>query len=314
MFLRILSVALAGVLLLAACGGDGDSDSAGDDAESDDTESEDAESDDSESADTADDPEPDDEAADSGSDPAAEKPTVEVPEGPPPTELVIVDIVVGDGPEATASDRVTAHYVGVLHEDGTEFDSSWDRGQPFAFQLGTGGVIPGWDQGIEGMKVGGRRMLVIPSDLAYGEAGSPPTIGPDAALVFVVDLLEVLSIPDEAPTLEIPEEFSGELEIIDLVEGDGRAIKSGDAAILHYILALESSGQVEDSSWETEPVVAQIGDGIVIAGWDVGLIGMKEGGRRLLVVPPDLAFGEEGNGPVPPNDTLIFLIDLLQVN
>jgi peptidylprolyl isomerase len=122
---------------------------------------------------------------------AKPKPTVEIPDGPAPTELVIEDIEEGDGDEAKSGDQVSVNYVGVLYDTGKEFDASFDRGQPFEFQLGTGGVIPGWDQGVEGMKVGGRRQLVIPPDLGYGAQGSPPTIPPNATLVFVIDLLSV---------------------------------------------------------------------------------------------------------------------------
>ncbi len=122
---------------------------------------------------------------------AKPKPTVEVPDEPAPTELVIEDIEEGDGAEAQSGDQVSVNYVGVLYDSGKEFDASFDRGQPFEFQLGTGGVIPGWDQGVEGMKVGGRRRLVIPPDLGYGAQGSPPTIPPNATLVFVIDLLSV---------------------------------------------------------------------------------------------------------------------------
>jgi peptidylprolyl isomerase len=123
-----------------------------------------------------------------------EKPTIEIPEGAePPSELVIEDIKEGDGAEAKAGSTVSVNYSGVLYEDGTEFDNSYDRGEPISFPLGAGQVIPGWDQGFEGMKVGGRRVLVIPPDLAYGPNGSPPVIGPNAALVFVVDLVDVSS-------------------------------------------------------------------------------------------------------------------------
>ncbi len=121
------------------------------------------------------------------------KPVVPTQEGDPPTELVSEDIVTGDGATAKAGDEVEVQYVGVDYVTGEQFDASWDSGQPFTFQLGAGGVIPGWDQGVEGMKVGGRRMLTIPPDLAYGPAGSPPAIGPDATLVFVIDLLDVKS-------------------------------------------------------------------------------------------------------------------------
>lgn len=128
---------------------------------------------------------------DSGSAEEASKPTVEVPEGPPPEELEIEDLEPGDGAEAQQGDQVSVQYVGVDYESGEEFDSSWDRGEPFGFQLGTGAVIPGWDQGLEGMQEGGRRQLVIPPELAYGSEGAPPDIGPDATLVFVVDLVSI---------------------------------------------------------------------------------------------------------------------------
>jgi peptidylprolyl isomerase len=122
---------------------------------------------------------------------SGEKPTVEVPEGEPPTELQIEDLEPGDGAEAKDGDQVSVQYVGVDFENGEEFDSSYDTGQPFDFELGGGSVIPGWDEGVVGMKEGGRRQLVIPPDLAYGEAGQPPDIGPNATLVFVIDLVSV---------------------------------------------------------------------------------------------------------------------------
>jgi len=120
------------------------------------------------------------------------KPPVEGSDEPAPTELETEDVVVGDGAEAKKGDQVSVQYVGALYEDGTEFDSSWDRGsEPFEFELGSGSVIKGWDQGLVGMKEGGRRILTIPADLAYGAAGSPPSIPGDATLVFVVDLESV---------------------------------------------------------------------------------------------------------------------------
>ncbi|MFD1321732.1 FKBP-type peptidyl-prolyl cis-trans isomerase [Micromonospora sonneratiae] len=120
-----------------------------------------------------------------------EKPTVELVEGPPPAELVIEDIVVGDGPEAEAGQLVTVHYVGVSFHTGKEFDSSWNRGEPFNFGLGGGQVIEGWDRGVAGMRVGGRRKLTIPPQLAYGNRGAGNLIKPGETLVFVVDLLGV---------------------------------------------------------------------------------------------------------------------------
>jgi peptidylprolyl isomerase len=118
------------------------------------------------------------------------KPEVKVPTGPPPKKLVKEEIRKGNGATAKAGDEITVQYVGVGYESGEQFDASWDRGEPFTFTLGAGEVIPGWDEGIVGMKVGGRRELIIPPELAYGSAGSPPVIGPNETLIFVVDLLE----------------------------------------------------------------------------------------------------------------------------
>jgi len=130
-------------------------------------------------------------AAESSGSAEKTKPTVTVPKGTPPKKLVIKEIEEGTGAEAKAGDEVTVQYVGVNYKSGKEFDASWDRGEPFTFQLGAGMVIPGWDQGVEGMKVGGRRELIIPPELAYGPEGRPPAIGPNETLIFVIDLLEV---------------------------------------------------------------------------------------------------------------------------
>jgi peptidylprolyl isomerase len=132
----------------------------------------------------------DDKGGDGGGGGEASKPEVEVPDGPPPLELKIKDIKVGTGAEAVAGKMVTVHYVGVSYSDKEQFDASWDRGTPFPFTLGAGEVIQGWDEGVVGMKVGGRRQLIIPPALAYGESGQGQ-IKPNETLVFVVDLLGV---------------------------------------------------------------------------------------------------------------------------
>jgi peptidylprolyl isomerase len=119
------------------------------------------------------------------------KPKVGNPSGPPPKKLEVKDIIQGTGKAAQKGSNVTVNYVGVLFESGKEFDASWERKQPFPFQLGSGMVIPGWDKGLVGMKEGGRRRLTIPPDQAYGSQGSPPTIGPNETLVFVIDMLKV---------------------------------------------------------------------------------------------------------------------------
>src|SRR3982751_1170799 len=119
---------------------------------------------------------------------ALERPTIDKPDGDIPFELGVEDIVTGDGDEAVAGKKVSVHYVGVAFRSGDEFDASWNRGQPFEFKLGAGQVIPGWDQGVQGMRVGGRRRLTIPPDLAYGQRGAGGVLGPGETLVFVVEL------------------------------------------------------------------------------------------------------------------------------
>ncbi len=120
-----------------------------------------------------------------------DKPDVGPIEGEPPAELVIEDLTVGDGDEAKPGHLVTVHYVGVAHSSGKEFDASYNRGKPFQFSLGGGQVIGGWDQGVAGMKVGGRRKLTIPPHLGYGSRGAGGAIKPNESLIFVVDLLGV---------------------------------------------------------------------------------------------------------------------------
>jgi peptidylprolyl isomerase len=122
---------------------------------------------------------------------AATKPKVSVPSGKPPTTLEQKDLKVGTGEEAKAGQKVAVQYVGVAFSTKKQFDASWDSGRPFNFTLGAGNVIKGWDRGVPGMKVGGRRQLVIPPDLAYGASGYPPVIAPNETLVFVVDLVSV---------------------------------------------------------------------------------------------------------------------------
>ena len=120
-----------------------------------------------------------------------DKPEIDFPEGPPPDQLEVSDLIEGDGPEATAGSTVKVHYVGVTHSTGEEFDASYNRGAPLEFRLGIGQVIQGWDTGVQGMKVGGRRKLVIPPHLAYGERGAGGVIKPGETLIFVCDLVAV---------------------------------------------------------------------------------------------------------------------------
>jgi FKBP-type peptidyl-prolyl cis-trans isomerase len=176
---RLLALlALLGTLALVACGDDDDGDGGGDNppppAAEEQTETEPTPSEQREALEDT-----------------STKPEIPRPTGSPPRRLETEDIVRGKGPRAKAGDTVLVHYAGVTFSTGEEFDASWNSGQPFPFPLGQGQVIEGWDRGVVGMRVGGRRMLTIPPELAYGAQGFPPAIGPNETLVFVVDLLEI---------------------------------------------------------------------------------------------------------------------------
>jgi peptidylprolyl isomerase len=163
---RTLLLALLLVLLLAGCGGGGD---------------------DGESAAT---PTPKATATPDNTD-LSKKPTVIVPDELPPDKLQIEDIVKGKGPAAKKGDKITVQYVGLTWSTSVEFDASWDRGEPYTLTLGKGDVIAGWDQGIPGMRKGGRRQITIPATLAYGAQGSPPKIGPNECLRFIIDMVKI---------------------------------------------------------------------------------------------------------------------------
>ena len=245
------------------------------------------------------------------------KPLVTIPPSSPPTELLIEDLVVGSGSPVGVGDFLIMDYVGVSYSTGLQFDASWDRGSPFPFELGAGRVIQGWDQGIVGMSVGGRRSLTIPPELAYGENGSGSgSIGPNETLVFVVDLIASVPANLEKPTEELTSESTTELETNDIFEGSGAIVQPGNVVYIHYVGVSASTGEQFDSSWDrgrSEFIGYISGTGNVIQGLDEGLLGMQVGGRRTVVIPPDLAYGENGagDGLIAPNETLIFTVDLL---
>ena len=245
------------------------------------------------------------------------KPLVTIPPSSPPTELLIEDLVVGSGSPVGVGDFLIMDYVGVSYSTGLQFDASWDRGSPFPFELGAGRVIQGWDQGIVGMSVGGRRSLTIPPELAYGENGSGSgSIGPNETLVFVVDLIASVPANLEKPTEELTSESTTELKTNDISEGSGATVQPGNVVYIHYVGVSASTGEQFDSSWDrgrSEFIGYISGTGNVIQGLDEGLLGMQVGGRRTVVIPPDLAYGENGagDGLIAPNETLIFTVDLL---
>jgi peptidylprolyl isomerase len=226
------------------------------------------------------------------------KPTVTVPDGSPPAKLEINDLTEGSGAEAKAGEEVSVYYVGVGYKSGKEFDASWG-GEPLSFELGAGLVIKGWDQGVEGMKVGGRRELVIPSDLAYGPEGSPPSIGPNEPLIFVVELIDVESASEEEapsgdagpkPVIEVPDgPPPAEVVVKDIEEGDGEAVEDDDLILVEYVGVNYKTGKEFETTWG-KPASFKTASNQLIKGWEEGIKGMKVGGRRELIIPSELAF------------------------
>lgn len=251
------------------------------------------------------------------SDPADEskEPDVVLP-AETPTELVITDITDGEGDAAAEGDTVFVFYVGVLSADGSRFDGNFD-GEPFAVTLGQGAVIKGWDEGLLGMKAGGRRQLDIPAELAYGEAGSGDAIPPNSAISFVVDMLAIVPEIDPADEPEISSlqnpELLTELVIEDLVVGDGTVAEPGSTVVVHLIAFRSDTGEKLVSTWsDPSPVnLTLVTDGS-LPGIVEGVPGMKVGGRRLLNIPYADAFGDAGNSDLglPEKTDLILVVDL----
>ncbi len=226
--------------------------------------------------------------------------------------LMIYDFEEGDGSEVVPGQIVAVNYTGWLVDD-TVFDSSVGR-QPISLVVGAGEVIQGWDEGLQGMKLGGRRQLVIPAELAYGDSGSG-SIPPNSVLIFEVEMVEISDGPPEAPQTVDEGDFTvtnSGLKFYDFEEGSGPEIVPFSQVLVDYTGWLED-GAMFDSSIGKQPFSVVVGTGSVIQGWDEGLQGMKLGGRRQLVIPAELAYGESGSGPIPPNAVLIFEVEIVDV-
>ena len=235
-----------------------------------------------------------------------------------PGEIAVSDYVIGEGAEAVKGGDVEVHYTGYL-TDGTVFDSSRPRNRPFGFELGAGRVIKGWDEGVAGMKVGGKRKLVIPSKLGYAErrAGKIP---PNSTLVFTIELL---SFTPPLPPPQPLTAFDGKalaskkldkgLVVADFKLGEGAEAKAGDTVSVHYRGTLKDGTEFDSSLARPKPLVFALGAGRVIKGWDLGIEGMKVGGLRKLTIPAELAYGEKARGKIPANSDLTFTVELMAV-
>ena len=235
--------------------------------------------------------------------------TFSLPETAPKMELKVEDLFPGEGREAMPGDTLIVEYTGWIKGNDTPFDSSKRYNKPYEFVLGEGRVIEGWEEGLKGMKVSGVRKLVIPPDMAYGEDGTPDgEIPPNATLVFEIELLDVVTTLAELPPTSITE-----LKVEDIRAGRGSAAKAGSTLRVHYTGWLED-GSVFDSSRREEPIEFVLGNGEVIEGWEQGLPGMRVGGLRKLIIPPELGYGVKGaRNYVPANSALIFEVELLEV-
>lgn len=317
---RTLPLLVTATLLFAACSSDDDN--AGDTTVDSPTEATDdatdgATDDDgtAEGGDTV--PDATDDATDVTPPTNPDKPEVDIP-AELPTELEVTVLEEGTGPAAEPGDTVLVDYVGVRSRDGVEFDNSYDRFEPFSLTLGQGGVIAGWDQGLVGAQSGARIQLDIPSDLAYGPEGRGDIIGENEALTFLLDVRAVIQPPDpaDAPTEPgvPPSEGAADTTFTDLIEGEGDELQLGQTGLFNYVLFRGDNQVALLNSWETGPESLPTAEG-TLPGFIEGLPGMQVGGRRAIVIPPDDAFGPDGNPQIglPAETDMVIVVDLLGV-
>ena len=269
------------------------------------------------------------------------------------TQLTIIDREAGDPGSALVANGspILVHYTGWLFDPassdgkGVQFDTSRTRVAPFSFIVGVGKVIKGWDQGVIGMRIQGKRTIIIPANLAYGERVRP-NIPANSNLIFEIEVLNIVAtdepgkpatatatiLPPPVPLAPVPPSrlnpnatlpaTTSELILIDQAVGTGKTAEAGVPVSVHYTGWLYDAtrpggkGQKFDSSVDRgQPFVFPLGGQRVIKGWDQGVVGMKVKGRRTLIIPPQFGYGERGaGGVIPPNATLIFDVELIDVN
>ena len=230
--------------------------------------------------------------------------------------LQYFDITLGDGDGAKNGDIVSNHFtLWVMGDIENSFIGSSNNGQPLTFEIGKGdSVFPGWEEGNIDMKVGGRRMLIIPPEMGLGETGGGD-IPPNAVLIMEIELL---GISEPVTMTDVDEEeyiiTESGLKFYDIVEGDGPMPETGQGVVVHYTGWLEDGTKFDSSLDRGQPFSFQLGAGMVIPGWDEGVVTMKVGGKRQLVIPSELGYGETGSGAtIPPGATLIFDVELLEI-
>lgn len=267
-----------------------------------------------------------------------ETPTLSKGKGTPPKELKVETLSEGSGPVLKKGDIAQVNYLGQVW-DGTEpFDASFGKGTPFDVTIGAGAVIKGWDQGLEGQKVGSRVELVIPPELGYGAQGSGDKIKPNATLVFVVDIVKGVSVPASAKGKEVaqenkdlpkvgtntdgkevavtvPKDVTAPSKLVSsyVLESDGAPVKDKDTVIVKFHGKTWADDKTFESTYATDTTVTWGLEQIAVKGLKEGLIGKKVGSRILLVIPPDLGFGDEAKGTIPAKSTLVFSLDILAV-
>ncbi|MFD3356651.1 FKBP-type peptidyl-prolyl cis-trans isomerase [Streptomyces fradiae] len=262
-----------------------------------------------------------------------EKPTVAKGTGKPSSDLAVKTVIAGSGTPVAEGDYVRAHYLGQIWDTAKVFDNSYDRKQPLVIQLQQGSVIDGWRLGLAGRKTGSRVEMAVPPALGYGSEGRGDIKGTDT-MVFVIDIEETFNgsssakgkeVPQddaalpkvgtntdgEAPAVTVPKAAAPKKLVAEYVlEGDGEEVAPTDQLLLQYKGVLWNGGKEFDSSYSRKQLAAFPLQQL-IKGWQEGLAGKKVGSRVMLVVPPDLGYGDQASGEIPANSTLVFTLDIL---
>ncbi|MEV7423162.1 MULTISPECIES: FKBP-type peptidyl-prolyl cis-trans isomerase [unclassified Streptomyces] len=263
-----------------------------------------------------------------------EKPTLDKGEGTPPKELKVDVLSQGDGAKVAKGEAIQVNYLGQSWDSAKPFDNSFDRKQPFDLTLGAGMVIKGWDQGLEGQKVGSRVELGIPPDLGYGAQGQGD-IKPNSTLVFVVDILKATKVPKSAegtvvpqddkalpvvgtnddgkePKVTVPKTDPPKKLVSDYVlESKGEVVKESDTVVLNYAAYFWKNGKQFESTYKLGNTTTFPLPQLTLKGLKSGIVGKKVGSRVLIVIPPDQAFGNQEQQGIPKNSTLVFAVDIL---